>query len=326
MRNTTFTSLFFLLPLIVCNSVVYGRKQDAASRLRAKFTGNKKQKARFNYQFTSPTSLRSTLSQQKVSFSPSTYSAPYSQASQVTSVTSAQVPRRGLQNRNLNNAIASGILLAFNSGFINGCCLSGGLNSGRTSQAVAAVTGAYTTSALGVASGNMKQVATQLSILASYISGSAIWGLMSPNQVAYSQSPLQGLGYFVGATVLFYASMLAYVRDSPPLASFCLAAVANGIQNSMSSTYSNNLCRTTHFTGISSDIGTYLGQVMRGNSKNLFRLKVYLALAISFWVGGYVSFFATKRYAGGSLMLSAALYVILGTGLSRRWFLRLLGY
>ena len=117
--------------------------------------------------------------------------------------------------------------------------------------------------------------------------------------------------------MLFYATVLALQKGAAgtPLAAFCLAAAANGIQNSLTSTHTGNLCRTTHYTGMSSDMGTFLGQCLRGNTANLFRLQVFGALALSFWTGGFTSFFVTRRYASASLQFSAVLYVVLGTGL-----------
>jgi hypothetical protein len=59
-------------------------------------------------------------------------------------------------------------------------------------------------------------------------------------------------------------------------------------------------------------MGTFLGQILGGNKTNLFRLKVCASLAAAFWSGGYLSFFATRQYAGTSLMFSAVLYAALG--------------
>lgn len=231
--------------------------------------------------------------------------------------------RGGQEEAILQPAIVTGILLALNSGFINGCCLSGAVAWDGSRQAVAAVTGAYTTSALGLASGNLRQFATQLSVLLCYVTGSAISGLMNPNPVAFAApSSTDSLCLFTGAVLLFYAAVLASHADSPPLACFCLAAMASGVQNSLSSAATGNLCRTTHFTGISSDIGTFLGQILRGNRANLFRLRVFGALTLAFWTGGLLSLAAAERFAAGSLVFGALLYAALGAGLVEAMFQR----
>jgi uncharacterized membrane protein YoaK (UPF0700 family) len=93
---------------------------------------------------------------------------------------------------------------------------------------------------------------------------------------------------------------------------FFLAAVANGMQNSITSMHTGNLVRSAHYSGMTSDMGTFLGQILGGNKTNLFRLKVCASLAAAFWLGGYLSFFVTRQYAGTSLMFSAMLYAALG--------------
>jgi len=141
-------------------------------------------------------------------------------------------------------AVLSGILLALNSGFLNGCCLSGGVMP-STKQAVAAVTGTYTTSAVGIVSGNRGQFLSQMKILLSFISGSAIAGLMNPRPTTWALSPSCGPTLFLAAAIVWTANTFIAKGD---FAGFCFAAVANGIQNSLTSTLSANWIRTTHYT------------------------------------------------------------------------------
>lgn len=234
----------------------------------------------------------------------STYSAP---AYDVKEMRGGKINMISLQF-----AITSGILLAFNSGYINGCCLKGTLLN--TKQAVAAVTGAYTTSALGLASGNTDQFRTQLTVLASYIGGSTIAGILNPIPVPFQMSSSNGLAFLVASALLWSSSSLAQ-KGSANILVFCLAAIANGIQNSVTSAHTSNLIRTAHFSGISSDIGTFLGQVLRGNRQNLHKLKIFLALAVSFWSGGFLSFFVSNRLGATCLVPSAVLYTTIGLGL-----------
>lgn len=212
-----------------------------------------------------------------------------------------------------NVAVASSLLLAFNSGYINGCCLSGGLVDGVTKQAVSAVTGAWTTSALGFAAGT-KAFPTQMKAIASYFGGSAIAGVMIPKPVAFQLAGNTGLAFLVGAAILYLASNLAG-SDPSSMTPFYLALIANGLQNSITSVHTANLCRTAHFSGITSDMGTFVGQCLMGNRANLFKLKVFAALAASFWVGGVSSYYATQEMSNGSLLFSAALYLLIGSGL-----------
>jgi uncharacterized membrane protein YoaK (UPF0700 family) len=179
--------------------------------------------------------------------------------------------------------MSTGIILSWNSGFLNGLFLSG--SRLPTKQAVAAVTGAWTNSALGLASGKYGAFAFQVSVLLCYILGSAVAGYMNPYPTMFDLTSRQE-PIFLVASALTLGSM--FLPDDSTLP-FCLAAIVNGIQNSFTSSCTGNLCRTTHFTGISSDMGTFLGQMLHGNKANLFKLQIFALLAAAFWTGGFLS-------------------------------------
>jgi hypothetical protein len=210
-------------------------------------------------------------------------------------------------------AVVMGLLLAFNSGFINGCCLSGAVAADGSKQAVAAVTASWTNSAMGLASGNVAQFQFLAKVIMSFISGSAISGFLNPRPTPFlfDGSSQYGSSLFIAAALLCVAAGQLQDADSVKTG-FYLAAMANGIQNSVTSTLTQNLCRSSHFTGISSDMGTFLGQILRGNQENLFKLQVFMGLSVCFWLGGYVSFEASKQYESSCLFLSAGFYVLMG--------------
>lgn len=213
-------------------------------------------------------------------------------------------------------SVALGLILSFNSGFINGCCLSGAAAATGAKQAVAAVTASWTNSAVGLASGNMGQFKFLGTILLCYFTGSAIAGVLKPTPAAtFSFEQIAGSrnAFFAAAAVICAAArMLGVAEDDSVKMGFYLATMANGIQNSITSTLTANLCRSAHFSGITSDMGTFFGQVIRGNKTNLYKLKVFAGLALCFWLGGYSSFSISKEYAGSCLYASGALYVLLG--------------
>jgi Protein of unknown function (DUF1275) len=212
-------------------------------------------------------------------------------------------------------AIAAGFLLAFNSGFINGACLGGFVAKTKSGdsfkQAVAAVTGAWTTSALFFADGKYEAFRTQISVLASYITGSCLAGLMNPFPTAFGTlSPSCGPAFLLGSLLLAASSHLSKTPENA-LTAFCLAAIVNGMQNSMTSMHTSNMIRTAHYSGMSSDMGTFLGQVLRGNKANLLKLKVFAGLGLSFWTGGFVAFHVAQKFGSESLLFSSGLYMLL---------------
>lgn len=201
-------------------------------------------------------------------------------------------------------AVTIGALLAFNSGYINGYTLNGFFQS--TKQATAAMTGSWTNSALFFAAGKMDLFYFQAKLIASYVGGSAIASYLNPRPATFSVSSGPVASSFLIASALVVSAYM--MKDQKWL--FYLLAIANGIQNSITSVHTANLCRSSHYTGISSDMGTFLGQVLRGNKDNLFKLQVFAGLAASFWIGGYTAFFAGGKSVDG-LLASAGLYLVL---------------
>ena len=115
----------------------------------------------------------------------------------------------------------------------------------------------------------------------------------------------------IGSICLIAASFAADIKPSGH-AQYYLAAAANGLQNGISSIYSANLIRTSHHTGTSTDIGIIIGQILRGNWKNYWKLKVLIGLASSFWFGGLISFYSATAFLHDSLWFSTALFMVIG--------------
>jgi hypothetical protein len=204
----------------------------------------------------------------------------------------------------IKTAVVMSMILAFNSGVINGASLSGLLAKGII-QPTAAVSGAWTNSAVGMAKGITTQVALNAKCIFSYMGGSLLSGLMVPNPSTFKLDVMGTLPLFAFASGLLVIA--AHLSDAKDTNFLFLCCIANGISNSLTSTLTANLCRTSHFSGITSDIGTFLGQVLRGNKTNLPKLKVFALLAACFWTGGYISYGLTKRL--GSLVLEGSALV-----------------
>jgi hypothetical protein len=212
----------------------------------------------------------------------------------------------------------------------NGICLSGILSN--TKQAGTAVTGAWTNSALGFARDDFEQYTFHTKCILSYITGSFLSGILNPKPLTpyissdqhqqtmlrISVPSVQSL-FFLSSVFMYFGSQLLSSSSSSYSnyenhAFLYLALICSGIQNSLTSTTTSNLIRTSHFSGISSDIGTYLGQYVRGNKENLMKLKVFLVLASSFWLGGVIAFGVLQalHVKEHSFLVSSILYAMLG--------------
>ena len=204
-------------------------------------------------------------------------------------------------------AFLAGLCLSFNSGYINGCCLSGLLKTCGTGVPVAAFTGAYTNAGLAIGAGNMAVAMANLKMIWSFQAGAAIEGFFNPRPKPNKITPRYGPTFLLGSVLLALSATRAYLH--PDGRSFLyLAAMANGLQNALSSAYSANLIRSSHMSGITSDIGMILGQMLGGNMENAWRFVVLSGLCTSFLVGGVVSWFAVNRFKSLALVFNAFLF------------------
>jgi hypothetical protein len=211
-------------------------------------------------------------------------------------------------------AVAFGMLLALTSGFVNGACLSGFLS---TTQATAAVTATWTNSAIALASQRNGQFLNLAKFLLSFLGGSTIAGLLVPKPVPFQICNPKGvaMGFGFSSLALAAAGLLANAAGFGGQNLLCLCLFANGIQNSLTSSLTSNLCRTSHLSGMTSDIGTYIGQILRGNNANVLKLQVFPLLSLSFWLGGFVSYPLARLFNSRILLLAAGVYGSLAASL-----------
>ena len=229
-----------------------------------------------------------------------------------TETTESAVGRTNNNKTNLlpitqTTAIWLSMVLAFTSGIINCACLSGLLGNG-IKQCTAGVTGAWTNDAIGAASsgtGHVFQFLFQSELLAAYFGGSMLTSIITPQPQLHTV-PLRPtiLTLLISSTLLLTAFRLAKNANVHYLIVCCFV---NGITNSFTSTLTHNLCRSSHFTGTTSDMGTFVGQWLRGNTTNLARLKTISGMAGAFWMGSFVAYKSLQRCGiGNSIFVGCA--------------------
>lgn len=118
------------------------------------------------------------------------------------------------------------------------------------------------------------------------IVGCFVLGAVLSGVVVGSPSLRSGRRY--GVVLVIEGLMLAgaaFAFDGSPTASACLASCAAGLQNAMASTYMGLIVRTTHLTGIATDIGFLIGCLLRGRRFEAWRLGLLVLLAAGFVLG-----------------------------------------
>ncbi|WP_374601533.1 YoaK family protein [Arenimonas sp.] len=195
--------------------------------------------------------------------------------------------------------------LAFVAGMVN---VVGYL--GFEHQAITHLTG--TTTLLGAAlAGGETGAAMQLAgMVLAFVAGAAFSGLLIQDSVLRL-----GRRYGVALTLealLLVAAVPLFQRGlfAGPL----LAAGAIGLQNAMATTYSGAVVRTSHVSGMFTDLGIMLGHALRGLPLARRRLWLCLVIISAFLAGGVVGALAFERVDYSALYLPAALTG--GTGLA----------
>lgn len=145
-------------------------------------------------------------------------------------------------------------------------------------------------------------------VLLAFLAGAAISGfLIGGKSLALTWRYSVAL---FGESALLIAAMVLLGRGS--VVGHLLASAACGLQNAMTSTYSGAVVRTTHVTGLFTDLGVSLGLRLRGEAWDRRRVWLSMALIGGFILGGVAGAwgFTVARYL--ALIFPAALVAILG--------------
>ena len=169
-------------------------------------------------------------------------------------------------------------------------------------QAITHLTG--TTSLLGAAlSGQHWRTAFELAAMAmAFVLGAALSGVIIQDSVLR-------LGRRYGVALALEAVLLALsipLFEQRQLAGAILAAIACGLQNAMATTYSGAVVRTSHLSGMYTDLGIALGHAARGMPVPRRRLALSALVIGGFLCGGVVGAWLFARIAYDALWLPAA--------------------
>ena len=209
-------------------------------------------------------------------------------------------------------------------GAVTLACIAGMVNVvgylGFEHQAVSHLTG--TTSLLGaaLAAGDWRAVAHLWGVLIAFCVGAMLSGLII-------QDGTLRLGRRYGVVLALESLLLAaavplFVRQQ--LSGALLAAMACGLQNAMVTAYSGALVRTTHLSGMFTDLGIGLGHLLRGMPLPVRRLTLSGLIISGFLGGGMLGAWAFRAWHYQALLVPAALTGLTGVGyvVYRYWAMR----
>jgi uncharacterized membrane protein YoaK (UPF0700 family) len=109
------------------------------------------------------------------------------------------------------------------------------------------------------------------------------------------------------------------------LLSIGLASFGCGFQNALATHYRGMILRTTHVTGLLTDLGTHLGMKLRGHQIGIWKLLIPGLLALSFFAGALFGTFLLLVVKSPALLILAVIYFTGGVGWSIYKHVRLSG-
>ena len=165
---------------------------------------------------------------------------------------------------------------------------------------VSHMSGAVSRLGIDLAAGNRADLTVILAIVLGFLAGAVLSGAIIGNRKLVP-GRRYGFALFLEGGVLAVATSYLYAGHS---AGIVLAAMACGIQNAMASSYYGLVIRTTHVTGIVTDIGVIIGYWIRGRTVRVWKLLLLVVILTGFFTGGFLG--AVMYAAIGRIALALA--------------------
>ncbi len=169
-------------------------------------------------------------------------------------------------------------------------------------QAVSHLTGTSTLLGLSLVNLDLTESTHLFLVLISFMLGAALSGVIIDNAVLRLGRRYSFALLLEGILLLLAMVSLSHGSN----AGHFLASAACGLQNGMVSTYSGAAIRTTHVSGLFTDLGTMLGARLRGHALDTRKALLYLLLISGFIAGGSAGAYSFQHLQFVALAIPAA--------------------
>lgn len=191
-----------------------------------------------------------------------------------------------------------GAILAFSAGSLNTAALLG-----FTNLSVSHVTGNVSLFSAAIAYADIPSILTIGALLLSFLAGAILSGMViGPASLKLGRR--YGRALYIEAALLLISYFLYQQHD---YFGNLTAAMACGLQNAMVATYSGAVIRTTHLTGLTSDMGATLGNWLAGRAISKPTLRFQAIIWYCFCGGGVVGAFLYAKVGYNTLFVPIAI-------------------
>ncbi len=186
--------------------------------------------------------------------------------------------------------------LSFSSGMVNVIALSGFAHKAATHM-----TGIASSFSIALAKNDMPVIQETFLILLAFFAGAFISGIIIRDG-HLKMGRRYGVALAVESGFLFLA---AYYFANDSILGEYFACAAAGLQNALASTYSGTIVRTTHLTGILTDLGALAGNKVHGIPVDSKRFNLLSIILVSFIAGGFIGSLLYFRWNAWAMLVPA---------------------
>lgn len=198
-------------------------------------------------------------------------------------------------------------ILALVAGLVNSIGLLGFKH-----QSISHLSGTATLLGTGIINATYSDVLHLFIVLISFLFGAAVSGYFLSSGVVKLGRNYSGLLYF--EAVLLICSIYFLTNDT--LQGHYLASAACGLQNALVTTYSGAVIRTTHVTGLFTDLGIMLGAKLRGDKFDKRKALLFLIIIVGFILGGVLGAYFFVMFTFKALYIPAVICALLALAYS----------
>lgn len=193
-------------------------------------------------------------------------------------------------------------VLAFIAGYVN---VIGFLSFEH--QSVSHVSGTATLLGVSLLSGSFTQLMHLVGVLVAFFLGAATAGVLV-NGATLKLGRHYDTALVIEGLLLLGAMVLLAQGSSY---GHFLASAACGLQNALATTYSGAIVRTTHVTGIFTDLGLMFGAKLRSQPFDSRKAKLFLLIVSGFILGGAAGTYAFSQLLFSALVVPASMCFVL---------------